>query len=131
MISAIMGIFGTIGGLVSNWQKKKLVEAEGKIRIAEAKVNGEIALQEKLAAGDISYDIEAQKGMADSWKDEWLTIVLSAVFIACFIPGLQEYVRQGFVFLKESTPWWFEWSFTGMIAASFGLRGWKLYKNGS
>ena len=128
IVSGVLALASTVGGLFSNWQKRKLVKAEGKVRIEEVKVAGEIALQEKLAAGTIEHDVAAQKGMQESWKDEWLTIVLSGVFIACFVPYLQPYLKDGFIFLKANTPWWYEWSFTGMIAASFGLRGWKMVK---
>jgi hypothetical protein len=130
IVSGVLGLLKTAGSLFGNWQKKKLIQAEGAIEIEKAKVEGEVALQGKIAAGTIEYDVAAQRGMQTSWKDEWLTIVLSGVFIACFIPGLQTYLKDGFIFLKANTPWWYEWSFTGMIAASFGLRGWKLYKNG-
>jgi hypothetical protein len=131
IVDGVLSLVNTVGGLFGNWQKKKLIQAQGKVKIAEAKVAGEIALQDKIATGDISYDVAAQQGMQTSWKDEWLTIVLSGVFIACFIPYLQPYLKDGFAFLKTSTPWWYEWSFTGMIAASFGLRGWKMFKGGA
>jgi len=131
IVAGLVGLFKMGGQLFANWQQKKLIQAEGKIRLEQAKAEGRIRLEERKAEGDIAYDVQAQRGMVESWKDEWLTIVLSAVFIACFIPGLQGYVKEGFAFLKTNTPWWFEWSFTGMIAASFGLRGWKLYKNGN
>ena len=131
IVDGVLSLVNTVGGLFGNWQKKKLIQAEGKVAIAEAKVAGEIALKEKIASGTIEYDVAAQRGMQASWKDEWLTIVLSAVFIACFIPGLQPYLKDGFTFLKANTPWWYEWSFTGMIAASFGLRGWKMAKGGA
>ena len=118
----IMGaILGTIGEVAKSWLETRKVKAEGKIKIAAAKVEAEVKRQDQLG----QMDVIAMDGMRFSWKDELLTIWTLGVVTACFIPGLQEYVRDGFIYLEMNTPDWFGWCFTGMYVAIFGLRTYK------
>ena len=126
MIPIIGAAIGLVKTLASSYLERKKIEAQGRIDVAKARVQSEV----KRAENEDVYDIKAAEGMRYSWKDEWLCIVFSGVFIACFLPWTQPYVKEGFSFLKENTPRWFEWCFTGIVAASFGLRGWNVWKNG-
>jgi len=40
----------------------------------------------------------------------------------CFIPSLVPYVREGFAVL-ETMPTWYQYTFSVIVAASFGVRG--------
>jgi hypothetical protein len=122
IIDGILGVVKTAGGIFSNWQKRKLIKSQGKIEIEKAKVEGEIKREQTRVEGDVQYDNIVAEGMKFSWKDEWFTILLSAPFIGSFIPGVQVYVRDGFVFLHNHTPDWYQWAFLGAIIASFGLK---------
>ena len=59
---------------------------------------------------------------AHSWKDEAWTLCFILILLMCFVPPLQDAVRQGFALLSE-TPDWFQWACLASIAASFGIRG--------
>jgi hypothetical protein len=124
LIPAIFGIIKTAGGLFSNWQERKRIVSEGKIKITQAQVEGKIKREQSIIDGDIQYDLAAQNQMATSWKDEYLTILLSIPFILCFVPGCAEYVGEGFKALKDNTPEWYQWAFLGVVVASFGLKDW-------
>lgn len=128
IISGILSVVGTAGKLFENWQKKKLVVSKGKIDIEKAKVKGKIALDKAVQLGDKNYNVEAQKGMNTSWKDEMFVIVWLSILIGAFIPQTQQYIKDGFEFLITSTPWWYETSLIGMVVASFGLKGWQMWK---
>jgi len=127
----ILGLIGTAISAVSeigkSWMERKKIKSQGKIEIEKARVEGTIKRLQTSIEGNVAYDLEAAKGMRFSWKDEWFTILLSAPFIACFIPGLQPYVKQGFEILQMDTPEWYQWAFLGAIIASFGLKEW--FKN--
>ena len=114
----------TVGGIFEKWQERKLKKAEGKIRIEEARIDKEV----RKLQGDIDYNVEAQKGMQASWKDEFLIIVLWGFFVMCFVPPLQVYIQGGLIFLKAEAPWWLEYSLVGSVVASFGLKGWKFWE---
>jgi hypothetical protein len=60
--------------------------------------------------------------MAGSWKDEFWTIIFGGILLACFLPWTQEYVKEGFIFLDEHCPTWFQNCLYISIGASFGYR---------
>jgi hypothetical protein len=95
----------------------------------KAKSDAKIAIQGRIAAGEIDYNIAAQKGMAASLKDEFLVLWTTALVTAHFIPSAQPYLRQGWDALANVAPDWFGYCFVGMYVAVFGLKGWKIFKN--
>jgi len=81
----------------------------------------------KMAEGEIEYNIATQKNMAESWRDEWFTIILSIplliVFGAIFFnqPEWITKLKEGFMALDE-LPDWYIWALMASIASSFGLK---------
>ena len=84
-------------------------------------LKGKIAKGEAKAANAASWEQEAIKNSATSWKDEYLTIIFTIPLIACFIPFLVPYVREGFAVL-ETMPQWYQITLSVIVAASFGVR---------
>jgi len=117
--SAIEGVTG----IFTKNTELKQVKAEGKLRIEKAKIDGEVArLQTALTqAGD--YDVEAQRQMQHSWKDEILMIIFMAPFVAGFIPNeeVQGAIALGWETLGTA-PGWYEWVVIGIVASTYGLR---------
>ena len=58
----------------------------------------------------------------DSWKDEFALVVLLLPAILVFIPGMREYVREGFEVLA-TLPDWYQYLLYIAISASFGIKG--------
>jgi hypothetical protein len=125
MIPLIGPIIGAISSIASSWLETRKVKAQGKIQIAQAKIDARV--KKETMYGEM--DLTAMSDMKFSWKDELLTIWTLAVVTGCFIPGLQVYVRDGFIFLEEATPDWFGYCFVGMYVAVFGLRTFKGWGN--
>lgn len=123
-IPIIGGLIKTAGGLFSNWQERKMVNAKGKVDLEKAIVDGKIKRIQSRLENDQEIDKIATNDMKYSWKDEWFTILLSIPVIMCFWPDprVQELVARGFQVLKNDTPEWYQYCFIGMIVASFGLR---------
>lgn len=94
-----------------------------------AKSEAKIAIQSRIATGDIDYNVAAQRGMAASLKDEFLVLWTTGVVTALFFPQTQTYVAAGFLVLATQMPSWFAYCFVGMYVAVFGLKGWKIFKN--
>ena len=117
-------LIATVGSIVGNYQKRKIIKAEGKIKIQEAKTKRKLRELE----GNLDYNVEVQKGMQASWKDEFLVVVLWGSFIAMFVPQLQPYINNGLAFFKQNAPWWYEYCLVGSVVASFGLKGWKFWE---
>lgn len=118
-------IIGALTGPVVSWlesrEQLKAKKLEGKIRIEEAKIKAEEARWHETAKADSEYDVEAQRQMALSWKDEYIMFIMTLPVIGSFIPGIQDHVAKGWEYVALA-PTWFQWSLIGIISATFGLR---------
>ena len=118
----IQALIGPIANLASSWFENKIAKtkAEGQAKVAEAKARATVA--EKVAAGEVEWEGKMADATNDSWKDEFALVVLLAPAILVFIPGMREYVKQGFVVL-ETLPDWYQYLLYIAISASFGIKG--------
>ena len=91
-------------------------------RLASTFLKGKIKKSEARAEHSASWDEIAQTNSSTSWKDEYLTLLISIPLIMCFIPSLVPYVREGFAVL-DTMPTWYQYTFSVIVAASFGVRG--------
>jgi hypothetical protein len=120
MLPIIGVIVSAVSSIGKSWLENRKVKAEGKIAISKAKIDFKVSQFEARAAMDVA----AMTGMQFSWKDEYLLVLFSVPLILSFIPGMVNYVKDGFAVLA-TLPEWYQWSITGMVAATFGLRTWK------
>lgn len=116
--SIVKGLVGGVLGGVVDLGKQWMM-------IRQAKTAAKIAIQDKIATGDIDYNIAAQQGMAASLKDEFLVLWTCGVMTCLFFESTQDQIIEGFKALNELPPW-FAICFVGMYVATFGLKGWKL-----
>ena len=72
-------------------------------KLAFTYLKGKIKKSEARAEHSASWDEIAQQNSSTSWKDEYLTLLISIPLIMCFIPSLVP--------------------FSVIVAASFGVRG--------
>lgn len=102
---------------ISSWIEIRRIKAQGAVDLEKARQEESL----KRVSSQEEYDIEAVRGMASSWKDEFLTVTFTLILAANFIPVVQEYVLTGWEYLSKA-PEWFTYSYVGMVAASFGSR---------
>ena len=112
------GVVSAVKTLGGQWMKGK-----------QAKHEAKMAHLGRVVQGEIDYNSLAQKGMAASWKDEFLTIWFTVVMSLNFYPPAQPFMEKGWKFMQASTPDWFAYCFVGIVVATFGLKGWKMFKN--
>lgn len=106
----LTSLLAPLGGILSTW-------LEGKQKIQEATIAKEVTQLTNEANWD-NIQAEASKS---SWKDEWLTILISIPMIMAFIPGMRGVVDDGFNVL-ESCPEWYQYLIGVVFAASFGIK---------
>ena len=114
-------LIGPVAELAGTWLNGKVEKTKAETSAKVAKAKAEATIMEKKATGEIDWDLEMAKGSANSWKDEWLTILFSIPLILAFIPGMEEVVKNGFAQLK-AMPEWYQYSLGVIVAASFGVR---------
>ena len=119
IISTVLGLGGN---LLEKRQKLKEIELESRTRIEVARAEAEIARLNKLQDAEIDWDREATRQMSTSWKDEYLTLLLSAPMILAFLGEWgRTAVSEGFAAISTA-PEWYKVAFLVTIAASFGIR---------
>ena len=109
----ISGIFGVGKQYLSNKAEK-----------AQAKHDREIT----VIKGDQKWDEIQARNSGDSWKDEYLTIILTSPFVAMFLAAVldeQEMVMRisdAFIVLKSDVPDEYWMLLSVVVAASFGVK---------
>jgi len=118
----IQALIGPIANLAGTWFQNKIekTKADGQAKVAEAKARANVA--EKVAAGEIAWEGKMADATVDSWKDEFALVVLLTPAILVFIPGMTDYVKQGFDILA-TLPEWYQYLLYIAISASFGIKG--------
>jgi hypothetical protein len=106
----LAGILGPVGEVVSTYFK-------GKVQVQEAQIEREV----KALTNEADWDKVQAEASKDSWKDEWLTILISIPLIMAFFPGLASYIDDGFKIL-EQCPEWYRYLVGVVFAASFGIK---------
>lgn len=113
---------GLGSGILERKQKLEEIKLDGATKIAVAQAEAEIARLNRSIDAEISWDAEAVKQMEHSWKDEYLTLMLSAPMILAFLGDWgRTAVAEGFSAI-QGAPDWYKVAFLTTIAASFGIR---------
>ena len=115
-------LIGPIANLAGTWFQNKLekTKADGQAKVAEAKARASVA--EQVAAGKVKWEGKMAEATDNSWKDEFALVVLLTPAILVFIPGMREYVREGFEVLA-TLPDFYQYLLYIAISASFGIKG--------
>lgn len=118
----IKAVLGLGAGALEKRQKLKEIEIDAKARIEVARAEAEVARLGKMVDGEIEWDREAASQMRSSWKDEYLTLLLSVPMILAFMGDWgRNAVANGFAAISTA-PEWYKVAFLCVIAASFGIR---------
>ncbi len=119
MFSAIIG---PISSLAGTWLEGKVSKAKAETDIKVAKAQAEAEVYRTSATSEMLNEQALTSQMAGSWKDEFWTIIFGGILVASFLPFSQPFVKEGFIFLENSTPSWFSTCLYICIGSSFGYR---------
>ena len=117
-------IIGPVAKLASTWIEGKQKKAELKSKVELTKLEATKTRIEKEG----TWDEKQADAAADSWKDEAWTLTFILLIFASFVPALQPYMKEGFIFLKNDCPEWLSWGILASIAGSFGLKSIAKFK---
>jgi hypothetical protein len=122
----ILDIIGNVLGIGKSWlegrQRIKEITVESEAKVIVARAEAEVARLGKALDAEIEWDNTAVSQMSGSWKDEYLTLLLSAPMILAFMGDWgRTSVAEGFAAIAEA-PDWYTVAFLSAVAASFGIR---------
>lgn len=100
---------------------------QGRQKRAQAKAEAEAQVMVNAASSRADWEALQAKASAESWKDEFWTVVLAIPAIMCFWPEGAAIARAGFEALAEM-PDYYQYFLGVSITASFGIKGYKQFK---
>ena len=107
-------------GLLKNPLTKLI--AEKTIGAVSHKLKKDAIIREKEIQNAQNIDLQSLKSSDNSLKDEWLCVVFSLIFIAHFIPALQEAMLRGWEILELASDYFWIIILT-IVGGSFGSSG--------
>ncbi len=125
----MMQFLGPVANLASSWLQGKADAnaANAKLKLTEAEAKAKILLSKETSTAD--WERIMAQGTQNSWKDEFITIVVMIPVILCFVPGLEDVVKNGFDRLAQ-LPEWYTWLVFTVCSAAIGIRGGKQFFGG-
>ena len=115
-------LLGPISSLAGTWLQGRVDKAKAETDVKVARAKAEAKVYETSATSDMLNEQALTNQMAGSWKDEFWTLIFGAILVASFLPWSQPFVKEGFIFLEESTADWFSTCLYICIGSSFGYR---------
>ena len=116
----MLGLISPLVGLVSSFVKGKQDLAKVKQKAKLVTITADAEVKRKVASGEIAWDNKMADASANSWKDEYLTILVSIPLILAFV-GYEDVVMRGFTAL-EAMPDFYKTAVGVVFAASFGVK---------
>ncbi len=125
----LQALLGPVANLAGSWLKGKADKnaASAKLKLVEAESKAAILMSKETSTAD--WERIMAEGTQSSIKDEVVTIIVLIPVVLCFIPGLEETVKNGFDRLSE-LPDWYTWLVFTVCTAAVGIRGGKQFFGG-
>jgi|TARA_R110002051_G_scaffold69931_1_gene125749 hypothetical protein len=126
MIPFIGPLISAVSSIGGSWMENKLQETKANSQVKIAKAEAEAEVHKKVATGEIEWEKTMAKASGDSWKDEYLVVVLTVPAILVFVPGMEDLIQRGFIVL-DTLPDWYQNALMIAISASFGIKGFSKF----
>ena len=113
-------LIGPVVELAGTYLKGRVERSKAEVEAKVATSAAKAAVMTKVAAGEMEWNQAWAEGAQKSWKDEWLTILVSIPLILAFT-GYEDVVQRGFEAL-EAMPSYYKTAVGVVFAASFGVQ---------
>jgi len=126
MFSLIRTLGGAIVNGVSNYfttkQEIKKVEVEANKEVIVARAKATINRLQRESEQDFDLNRMAVENMKNSWKDDFILIIITMPFIMLFIPEYQAIAINGLEAMDINTPIWYQIMVISIFLSIYGLR---------
>jgi hypothetical protein len=109
-------LIAPIAGVFNSWQENKARKNELEQTLHMKKIEG----VQQMGIAEIQLQTQKQEDLKGSWKDEYVTIIITIPSILCFVPGGAPIVTAGFEALS-TTPEWYQYLFVAVVTAAAGI----------
>lgn len=119
-LDIIPGALSAVGEYFKRKHDLRMKKLELKYQVIEAETTARIAMEARKVEGLFNWELLSIQN--SGWKDEYMTLLLTGILLATFVPPLQPYVAQGFIILEQDTPYWFQMCLLIVVGSAFGVR---------
>ena len=98
----------TVGAIQHKLQKDKIIKAK------------EIQAAKEIDIAKIGVQLEQVRQTKNSWKDEWITVVFTLIFVAHFVGPLQPFMDRGWQILANANDYYWIIILT-IVGGAFGV----------
>ena len=116
-------IISAVAQVATTWVSGKAEAARIRSEAKLATTRAKAIVMEKVATGELEWNQAMAEASSTSWKDEWLTILVSIPLVLAFT-GHEDIVMKGFTAL-EAMPDFYKTAVGVVFAASFGIQSIK------
>tara|TARA_R110000822_G_scaffold284813_1_gene406243 strand:+ start:160 stop:537 length:378 start_codon:yes stop_codon:yes gene_type:complete len=113
-------LLGPIAEVAKTWIGGKVAVSKANADAALETTKAKAEVMKRVAAGELDWNQTMAEASNTSWKDEWLTILVSIPLILAFT-GNEDVVTRGFAAL-ETMPDFYKTAVGVVFAASFGVQ---------
>ncbi len=113
-----------IGDYFGRRQEIKAQKHTNELKALEAQGERAAQLIRDGLAADMAWETEFAKQAANSWKDEYVLLIVSIPLVLAFVPGMDAYVAAGFAAFA-GTPLWYQVMVQTVFYATYGIRLWR------
>ena len=97
-------------------------KSKDKATLAQTEAEAKAEVMKTAATHDSKWELIMAESTKGSWKDELVTVVVLIPVILCFVPGMEEIVKNGFDRLSE-LPDWYQYLVFLVCSAALGIKG--------
>ena len=97
-------------------------KSKAKATLAQTEAEAKAEVIKTAATHDSKWELIMAESTKGSWKDELVTVVVLIPVILCFVPGMEEIVKNGFNRLSE-LPDWYQYLVFLVCSAALGIKG--------
>lgn len=94
---------------------------EGKNKKMQVKTEAEANVMMTASKNAADWDAIMAKNSGNSWKDEWILVLVSIPLVLAFFPGMVPFVNEGFAAL-DSMPDWYQYMVSVVVSGAYGVR---------
>lgn len=115
-------LIGPISSLAGSFIEGQVSKQKAKANLAQTEAEAKAEVLKTAATHDSKWELIMAESTKSSVKDEIVTVAILIPVILCFIPGMEDIVKNGFERLNE-LPEWYTYLLFLTCSAALGIKG--------
>ena len=115
-------LIGPISSLAGSFIEGQVSKQKAKANLAQTEAEAKAEVLKTAATHDSKWELIMAESTKSTIKDEIVTVAILIPVILCFIPGMEDIVKNGFERLNE-LPEWYTYLLFLTCSAALGIKG--------